>query len=79
MAGRKMNPTLRLYFNYVPVAIMSALIINQALTISNGHIGISLSALVACVVTAITIKILKKFLPSVGIGIISGLLARYFL
>lgn len=27
MARREMNPTLRLYFSYIPVAIMAALII----------------------------------------------------
>jgi branched-subunit amino acid transport protein len=79
MAGREMNPTLRLYFNYVPVAIISALIINQMLTTTNGQIVISFPVLIGCLATAITIKIIKRFLPSVVIGIAIGLLARYFL
>lgn len=79
MARREMNPTLRLYFSYVPVAIISALIINQILTTTNGEIAISFPVLIGCLATAMTIKIVKKFIPSVVLGIAVGLLARYFL
>ncbi|WP_079494299.1 hypothetical protein [Maledivibacter halophilus] len=65
MVGRKMNPTLCLYFNYVAAAIMSDLIIKQVLTISNGHVGISFSSLIGCIATTIAIKSTKLFLPSV--------------
>lgn len=79
MAGRKMNSTLRLYFNYVPVAILSALIVKQILTPTHGQIAVSLPVLIGCLSTAIVIKLTKWFLPSVIIGIAFGLLARYFL
>lgn len=77
MAGRKLNPTLRLYFSYVPVAIMTALIISQILTSTEGQLSASIPVLVGCLVTAISIKLFKSFLPSVVIGIAAGLLARY--
>jgi branched-subunit amino acid transport protein len=79
MAGRKMSSTLRLYFNYVPVGIISALIIKQILIPTDGQLNISFPVLIGCLSTAITIKIIKKFLPSVVIGVMIGMLARYFL
>lgn len=79
MAGREMSPTLRLYFNYVPAGIISALIIKQILVPAGGQLTISFPVLIGCFATAITIKKTKMFLPSVIIGAISGLLARYFL
>jgi branched-subunit amino acid transport protein len=77
MAGREMSPTLRLYFNYVPVGIISALIVKQILVPANGHLAISFPVLIGCLSTAITIKIIKMFLPSVVIGAMIGLLVRY--
>lgn len=79
MAGREMSPGLRLYFNYVPVAIISALIIKQILVPADGQVVISLPVLIGCLSTAIVIKKFKSFLPSVVIGVIIGLLVRYFL
>lgn len=79
MAGREMNPTLRLYFSYVPIAVISALIMNQILTTTKGQIVISFPVLIGCITTALTNKITNIFLPSVVIGIAIGLLSRYFL
>ncbi len=79
MAGRELSPTLRLYFNYVPVGIISALIMKQILVPTGGQIAISFPILIGCLATAITIKIINAFLPSVVIGVVLGLLARYFL
>ncbi|PTX55098.1 branched-subunit amino acid transport protein [Melghirimyces profundicolus] len=79
MARRKMGSAFRIYFNYVPVAIISALIIKQILVPTEGHLDISYPVLIGCLSTAITMKIIKIFLPSVVIGIMIGLLARYFL
>jgi branched-subunit amino acid transport protein len=79
MAGREMNATLRLYFNYVPVGIMSALIIKQILVPADGQLAISFPVLIGCLSTAIIIKIIKMFLPSVVIGAIIGWLARYLI
>ncbi|WP_141433807.1 AzlD domain-containing protein [Bacillus sp. 03113] len=79
MAGREMNPTLRLYFNYVPIGIISALIIKQILVPSDGQLVISIPVLIGCLSTAISIKIINMFLPSVIIGAMIGLLTRYFL
>ncbi len=79
MAGREMNATLRLYFNYVPIAIIAALIVNQMLVPTDGGTVFSLPVLIGCLATAITIKVIHTFLPSLIIGIAAGLLARYFL
>ncbi len=79
MAGRELSPTLRLYFNYVPVAIISALIVKQILVPADEQLFISIPVLIGCIAAAITIKISKSFLPSLVIGIIIGLLIRYFL
>lgn len=79
MAGREMNATLRLYFNYVPVGIISALIIKQILVPTDGQLAISFPVLIGCLATAIIIKIIKMFLPSVMIGAIIGWLARYLI
>ena len=78
MAGRKMSPSLRLYFNYVPIAIISALIVKQVLVPIDGQLTISLPVLAGCFCTFLTIKINKRFLPSVIVGIIIGLVVRYF-
>lgn len=79
MAGRKMKPSLRLYFNYVPIAIISALIIGQILPTSNGQMVISIPVLVGSLVTAVTIRVLNMFLPSIIIGMAVGLMVRYLL
>lgn len=79
MAGRELSPTLRLYFNYVPVGIISALIIKQIFVPTDGQIAISFPILIGCFATAVTIKIKNTFLPSVVIGVAIGLLARYFI
>ncbi|WP_273484930.1 AzlD domain-containing protein [Desulforamulus ruminis] len=79
MAGREMSPSLRLYFNYVPVAIITALIIKQILVPVNGQLVISLPVLIGCLSTAMAIKIVKMFLPSIIIGGMAGLFARYLL
>lgn len=79
MAGREMNATLRLYFQYVPVAIIAALIITQIISTSNGQMIISLPVLIGCLSTVIAMRFIQQFLPSVIIGIVIGLLARHFL
>lgn len=79
MAGRETNATLRLYFNYVPVGIITALIIKQVLVSTSGQLSISFPVLIGCLSTAIIIRIVKMFLPSVVVGVIMGLLVRYYL
>jgi len=78
MAGREMSLTLRLYFNYVPVAIISALIVKQILVPSDGQLTFSFPVLIGCLSTAIVKKKTKMFLPSVVVGVIIGLFVRYF-
>lgn len=78
MAGQKMSSTLQLYFQYVPVGIISALIIKQIFIPTDGQLDISFSVLIGCLSTAISMKIIKMFLPSVVMGVIVGLLVRYF-
>ncbi|SEN31885.1 AzlD domain-containing protein [Lihuaxuella thermophila] len=77
MAGRKLSPTLSLYFNFVPVGIISALIIKQILVPADGQLNISLPVLIGCLATAIAMKKLNLFLPSVVIGVMVGMLARF--
>ncbi|QAA21455.1 AzlD domain-containing protein [Sporolactobacillus terrae] len=79
MAGRSLSPSLRRYFNYVPTAIIVALIMKQIFVPSNGQLTLSLPVLAACLAGALSIKFVKKFLPSVVIGIVIGLLVRYLL
>lgn len=80
MAGRQMSPTLSIYFSYVPVGIISALIIKQILIPTDGgQLDISFSVLIGCLSTAIIIRKTKMFLLSVVMGAMIGLLARYFL
>ncbi|MEW9123437.1 MAG: AzlD domain-containing protein [Thermotaleaceae bacterium] len=78
MAGREMGPSLRLYFNYVPIAIISALLVKQVLVPVDGQLTISLPVLTGCFCAYLIIKITKGFLPSVIGGIIIGLVVRYF-
>lgn len=78
MAGRKMSPALHLYFQYVPVGIISALIIKQIFVPTDGQLSLSFPVLIGCVSTAFAILTTKRFLPSVGIGILVGWLVRYF-
>lgn len=77
MAVREISPTLRLYFNYVPVGIITALIVKQILVPTNGQLVISFPVLIGCIATAIAIRLIKTFLPSVMIGAFIGWLARY--
>lgn len=79
MAKREMSPALRLYFNYVPVAIISALIVKQILVPTSGQIVISIPVLIGCFFTAIIIKKTNLFLPSILCGGAIGLLTRYLL
>ncbi|RYL93087.1 AzlD domain-containing protein [Sporolactobacillus sp. THM7-4] len=79
MAGRKLHPVIRLYFNYVPTAIIVALIIKQIFVPSNGHLVLSLPVLAACLAGGLSILLVKKFLPSVVIGVVIGILVRYLL
>lgn len=78
MAGRNLNPKLRLYFGYVPVAILSALLVDQILTPSGGRTVVSVPVLAACLATFAARKFVKSFLPCILIGIAVGLLVRIF-
>lgn len=77
MAKREVNPTLQLYFSYVPIAIMAALIMKQIIIpTTSGQLIISFPVLFGALATGISIKVSKLFLPSVIIGMIVGLLVR---
>lgn len=79
MAGRVLNPTLRLYFNFVPIAIMVALIVDQIFTTNHGSSSISLPILGGSIAAALMIKVTRSFLLTVVIGILVGLGIRYWL
>jgi branched-subunit amino acid transport protein len=79
MAGRQVSPTLRLYFSYVPAAIIAALIMSQILHTENGHTTVSIPVLAGCLAAAITIRFSKRFLLSVIVGMVIGLLVRYLI
>ncbi|WKB36573.1 AzlD domain-containing protein [Terrilactibacillus sp. S3-3] len=78
VAGRKLNAGMRLYFNFVPIAIISALLIKQIFIPVQSHLAVSYPVLIGCLATTITITRFKMFLPSVAIGIFAGWLTRYF-
>lgn len=78
MGNRKMNPTIELYFSYVPAGIIASLIVSQ-LFVKDSNIPISIPVLAGGFMTIILIKTTKSFLLSIVIGIIVGTLTRYFL
>ncbi|KXG09492.1 hypothetical protein AT864_02211 [Anoxybacillus sp. P3H1B] len=78
MAGRRMSPVLRLYFSYVPIGIMSALIIKQVFLPAGGELTFSPPVLLGCLAAAIVMKISNLFLPSVVVGVVIGWFVRYF-
>ncbi|MFT8317637.1 MAG: AzlD domain-containing protein [Sporolactobacillus sp.] len=77
MAGREMGPTLKRYFTYVPIAIIAALLVKQIFVPVHGELSVSFPVLIACFFTAISMRVIKVFLPSIIIGIVLGLAARY--
>ncbi|MET1249373.1 AzlD domain-containing protein [Sporolactobacillus sp. STCC-11] len=77
MSRWKMNATLRLYFTYVPIAIISALLVKQIVLPLHGGLILSIPVLLGCLSTAAMILITKRFLPSVMIGVLIGVLFRY--
>lgn len=79
MAGRAMNPTLRLYFKYVPIAIMAALIVDQMFSNNNGATTISLPVLGGCIAATSMILWKRSFLLTVMVGVVIGLSIRYLL
>ncbi|MCO7128294.1 AzlD domain-containing protein [Sporolactobacillus shoreicorticis] len=79
MAHRNMNPTLRLYFNYVPIAIITALLVKQVFIPTGGRLMLSSPVLISCFVAAISISLTKRFLPSVVLGVIIGLVCRHLI
>lgn len=79
MAGRKLPPMARRYFQYVPVAVMASLVASQAVTGARGRLGVSLPVLAACLAAAAVMRFSRQFLPAVGAGIAAGLLVRFLL
>ncbi|MFT8363987.1 MAG: AzlD domain-containing protein [Sporolactobacillus sp.] len=79
MANRKMGPMLRLYFTYVPAAIIAALLIKQIFIPDHGTLTLSPPVLIGCLFAALSMRFLKWFLPSILIGMAVGLAARYLL
>lgn len=77
MSRWKMNATLRLYFTYVPIAIISALLVKQIVLPLHGGLILSVPVLLSCLGTAAMIVLTKRFLPSVVIGVFIGLLSRF--
>lgn len=79
MAGRILHPTLRLYFNYVPIAMMVALIVDQIVRTDQGSTSISLPIVGGSIAATLMIKVTRSFLPTVIIGVLVGLGIRYLL
>jgi branched-subunit amino acid transport protein len=79
MVGREMSPTMRLYFNYVPIGIITAIIIKQILVPVEGQLTLSIPLLIGCIATALVIKKTKMFLFSIVVGVVVGLAVRYVL
>ncbi|CAM3119281.1 AzlD domain-containing protein [Sporolactobacillus spathodeae] len=79
MANRKTGPMLALYFTYVPVAIIAALLVKQIFVPVHGELTISFPILIGCLFAGLSMHFLKRFLPSIIIGMVLGLAARYLL
>lgn len=78
MVGREMGPTMRMYFNYVPIGIIMAIIIKQIIVPVEGQLVISMPVLIGCLATAFAIKKTRMFLLSIVIGVAVGLVVRSF-
>lgn len=78
MAGRTMSPAMRLYFQFVPTAIMSALIVKQIWVPADGQLQLSFPVLIGCLAAAVAMKAMNQFLSAVVIGIFIGWLVRHF-
>lgn len=78
MIGREMSSTMRLYFNYVPIGIITAIIIKQVIASVEGELVISIPVLIGCLTTAFAIKKTRMFLLSIVVGVVVGLAVRYF-
>lgn len=79
MAGRKLNATVRMYLNHVPIAIMVVLILKQMVTPSDGQLVLSVPVLASCLATILVMNRFKSFLPSFAVGIAVGICVRYWL
>jgi len=77
MVGREMSATMRLYFNYVPIGIITAIIIKQVIAPVEGELIISIPVLAGCLTTALAIKKTRMFLLSIVVGVVVGLAVRY--
>ncbi|MFB4212354.1 AzlD domain-containing protein [Shouchella sp. JSM 1781072] len=75
----KLNRTAELYFQYVPVAILTTLLMKQVLTIEKtSSTLISYPTLLVCLCTGLIFYFSKRFFLSVVIGVLAGVLTRTF-
>jgi hypothetical protein len=58
--------------------LMEYLQFKQIMVPVDGQLVVSLPVLTGCLFTAFAVKKIKMFLPSIGIGVIIGLLTHYF-
>lgn len=79
MSGRNIRPSFRLYLNYVPIAIISALVIKEIFTVENGRLTFSPVVFFACLLAALIMKKSSNLLLSILSGILFGVGLRFFL
>ncbi|QTM99100.1 AzlD domain-containing protein [Sediminibacillus dalangtanensis] len=76
MAGRELGPALRRYFDFLPIAIITSLILKQMIIPVNNQLTLSIPVLIGSLVTAVILRISSRFLPSLLTGMLAGILIR---
>lgn len=74
-----LSPLTKRYFNYVPVAIMVALLMKQLIHYDGKTSSLSLPVLVGGLVCTVVMKFKENFLLAMLLGMAAGLLIRYLI
>ncbi|WP_054707715.1 AzlD domain-containing protein [Bacillus sp. JCM 19041] len=76
MANKEMGTSAKAYFSFVPLGIISALVVKQLIVQGDSGLTISWPMVFACLVTAVAIKLNKSFLLAVISGMAAGIVVR---
>ncbi|GAF15781.1 hypothetical protein JCM19046_180 [Bacillus sp. JCM 19046] len=77
LGKRTFPPLLKRFFYYVPIGIMTALLVKHVLVSPDStSLALSLPVLITCLGTGLSYFWTKRFLLSVVIGVVLGLAVR---
>lgn len=76
MANKEMGNTAKVYFSFVPLGIITALVVKQVTVQVDSGLTISWPMVFACLVTGVAIKLNKSFLFAVISGFAAGMMIR---